>query len=395
MKLQLQSQVATTSSVTLTALALLLASCSLTSEDYAEAPATDVTSMETARTGSSPTPDPEGASTAQTIQSPTRVDEGAAESSGTTASNTPSDPVPAQPVAHATLVTSGRQLLDSCGQPFVVRGVEQIFGEQLPEGNDWVGLIEQIASSGVNAVRILVGDSLTVEDVDALITTVTERGMIAYISPYGDAGMQWLGRPEIITMLTSHERHIIIDAFGEPTFDDRERFISESTAAIRQVREWGYRVPVTVTANQFGRDLPSLLELGSQIIASDPLNNTILGWQAYWSTAGYYQGVYDFSLEEAIQAVAAAPFPIQFGLDRVTDFPSTATADFGTLLAGAEAHGVGWLWWDWYNPYGNENNLTEDGSVAHLTATGNTVINSHVASVQNTAQLPCVSAAPE
>jgi hypothetical protein len=59
-------------------------------------------------------------------------------------------------------------------------------------------------------------------------------------------------------------------------------------------------------------------------------------------------------------------------------------------MAATEAHGVGWLWWDWYNPYGSENNLTVDGTVTQLTATGSSVINTHAASVRNTAQFVCI-----
>jgi len=346
-----------------------------------------VGASETELSGAPSAPSGEGTGNAPTAQIP-------ASESGSTESTPPESvepPTPtANPTQHATLVTSGRKLLDTCGNPFVTRGVEQIFGNQLPQGNDWVGLIEQIAASGVNAVRILAGtDTLALGDVDALIEIASAHGMIAYVSPYGNDGMQWLGEPEVRAMLAKHERHIIIDAFGEPTFDDRDRFVTESTDAIRQVREWGYRVPLTVTANQFGRDLPSLLELGAEIVASDPLNNTVLGWQAYWSSSGYYQNLYGFSLEEAVQAVADAPFPIQLGLDRITDYPATDTADFGALLSATETHGIGWLWWDWYNPYGNENNLTEDGSTARLTPTGNTVINTHEASIQKTSKPAC------
>lgn len=297
------------------------------------------------------------------------------------------------PSSSPTFFTRGRQLFDTCGNPFVVRGVEQIFAEQLPQGNDWVGLIRQIAETGVNAIRVLANtDTLGLSEVDALLDVVGDGGMVAYVTPYGNEAMRWLGRPEVQSMLAEHERHIIIDAFGEPTFDDRARFVSDSTRALRQVREWGYRVPLTVTANQFGRDLPSLLELGAEIIAADPLQNTILGWQAYWGSSGYYHQRYGFTFTEAVEAVAAAPFPIQLGLDRVTDFPSTETADFGALLSGTAAHGIGWLWWDWFNPYGNENNLTEDGSATRLTPTGVTVINEHAASVRNTSRLPCAAA---
>lgn len=327
------------------------------------------------------------------LTSPRGEDEGAAASSSNGAEGEGpgvSEEAPAAGAQQETLHTSGRQLLDTCGNPLVVRGVEQILGEQLPQGNDWAGLLDEIAATGVNAVRILpVTDRLSVDDVDRLLDVVREHGMVAYVTPYGSDNMRWLEGEEVRQMLAKHEKYILIDAFGEPTFDDRERFVADATNAIRTVRSWGYRVPLTVTANQFGRDLPSLLELGAEIVAADPLNNVVLGWQAYWSDTGYYQSHYGMSLTEGVEAAARAPFPIQLGLDRVTDFPSSDTADFGALMSATEAHGIGWLWWDWYNPYGDENNLTEDGSAARLTPTGDTVINSHSASVKNTAELAC------
>jgi hypothetical protein len=299
-------------------------------------------------------------------------------------------PAAASPPARATMTTSGRRLLDSCGDVFVTRGVEQVFGDQLPRGNDWRGLVEQIAATGANAVRILPRtETLSVRDVDALLEVVGEHDMVGYVTPYGSENIGWLGRDEVKAMLGKHEKYIIIDAFGEPTFDDRARFVREATAAIRQVRGWGYRVPLTVTGNQYGRDLPSLLELGDEIIAADPLGNIILGWQAYWGSSGFYEKKYGLSLSQALQAVASAPFPMQLGLDRVTDYPSTETADFATLLAGTESNGVGWLWWDWYNPYGNENNLTTNGLATSLTPTGQTVVKSHAASIARTAKRSC------
>lgn len=304
----------------------------------------------------------------------------------------PGEAEPPAPVPSPFMRTNGKQLLDSCGNVFVTRGVEQIFGEQLPQGNDWAGLVEQIEASGANAIRILpVTDTLSVRDVDRLLEIIGEHHMVGYVTPYGRENIRWLEREDVKAMLAKHERYIIIDAFGEPTFDDRARFIRDSTETIRRVRSLGYRVPLTVTANQYGRDLPSLLELGEQIVAADPLNNTILGWQAYWGSSGFYQQHYGLSLSEAMDAVAKAPFPLQLGLDHVTDYPSSQTADFGFLLSRAEEHGVGWLWWDWYNPYGNENNLTRDGSAERLTSTGEIVLRSHPASVARTAQRACAN----
>jgi hypothetical protein len=89
-----------------------------------------------------------------------------------------------------------------------------------------------------------------------------------------------------------------------------------------------------------------------------------------------------------------APFPIQLGLDHVTDPPSE-TADFEALMTAAQASGIGWLWWDWYNPYGSDNNLSDDGTASNVTAIGRTVVRGHAASIQRTAQRACRSPGPD
>ena len=255
---------------------------------------------------------------------------------------------------------SGNRLLDACGQEFVVRGVEQILGNQLPPGNDWLGLIEEIAASGANAVRVLPGvNTLTVANVDAILTFIGEKGMIAFVDPLNSPD-DWYARADVKAMLKKHESFLIIDAYGEPQYDDIEKWRGEAKEALVHMRALGYEVPFTVYANQFGRGLPSLFDYGAEILAADPLHNTFLGWQAYWGNTGYYQETYGYSLTEAVDAIAASGLPIQMGLDHITDLPSTE-ADYGTLMQAAEENGVGWLWWDFYNPYGAENNLTVDG----------------------------------
>ncbi|HTV23416.1 MAG TPA: cellulase family glycosylhydrolase, partial [Polyangiaceae bacterium] len=179
----------------------------------------------------------------------------------------------AAPAQAANMQVSGRQLLDACGQPFVVRGVEQILGNQLPPGNDWVGLVDQISKSGANAVRIVTSVStLSVANVDQVLTLVGQKGMVAFIDPLNDDS--WLARSDVKTMLKKHEAYIIIDAYGEPQYDDRDAWFNEAVEALDYVRSLGYKVPLTVTANQFGRDLPSLFELGADILAADSGHNT-------------------------------------------------------------------------------------------------------------------------
>jgi hypothetical protein len=310
------------------------------------------------------------------------------ETSSVDPTDEPSPGPSSEPVHSDTMRVSGRQLLDSCGQPFVVRGVEQILGNQLPEGNDWIGIVREIASTGANAVRILPGvNTLSLDDIDEVLTFIGEQGMVAFIDPL-NGPEDWYAQDDVRAMLKKHESFLIIDAYGEPQYDDVEQWRTEAKAALVHMRALGYTVPFTVYANQFGRGLPSLFDYGAEILAADPLHNTFLGWQAYWGNTGYYQEHYGYSLSEAVDAIVDSGLPIQMGLDHITDLPSTE-ADYGTLMQSAEAHGVGWLWWDFYNPYGSENNLSQDGSADNLTATGAAVLETHEASVSKTAKLTC------
>lgn len=297
------------------------------------------------------------------------------------------EPAPA-PVPSNTMRVSGRQLLDACGQPFVVRGVEQILGNQLPEGNDWLGIVREIAATGSNAVRILPGvNTLTTQNVDEILTFIGAQGMVAFIDPLNSPD-DWYARDDVRAMLKKHERFLIIDAYGEPQYDDIDKWRAEAKEALVHMRALGYEVPFTVYANQFGRGLPSLFDYGAEILAADPLHNSFLGWQAYWGNNGYYQQHYGYTLSEAVDAIVASGLPIQMGLDHITDMPSTE-ADYGTLMRGAQDNGIGWLWWDFYNPYGAENNLSHDGTAENLTTTGGDVLDTHPASVANTATRAC------
>jgi hypothetical protein len=210
--------------------------------------------------------------------------------------------------------------------------------------------------------------------------------MIAFLDPLN--GDDWLARADVMAMLKKHESYLIIDAYGEPQYDDRDQWRAEAIAALQHYRDLGYLVPLTVTANQFGRDLPSLLVHGDEILAADPLDNAFLGWQAYWGQGGYYQDTYGMTLSEAVVAIVDSGLPIQMGLDFITDLPDE-TADYQTLMTEAQAHGIGWLWWDFFNPYGWENDLSEDGTASNLSSMGSIVLKGHAASIANTAHLRC------
>jgi hypothetical protein len=293
--------------------------------------------------------------------------------SGSSDDASPSEPTtPEKPVQTAnTLHTEGRYLLDTCGKRFVVRGVEQVFGLGIGDVNgSFDNLVDEIAKSGANAVRVLPNlEQLGVPELDAIFKRITGHGMVIFLSP-GDRN--WFAQADVQTLLDKYKGSLIVDAFQEPNYDDRTRWQSDAISAVQAVRDMGYTVPVTVLANQYGRDLPALLQNGANVVSADPLENTILGWQAYWGNTGWYQANYGMSLAEAVQTIGKQSFPIQAGIDGFAD-PGDAM-DYVSTMQQSQTDNVGWLWWDWYNPFGPSNNLTADGSAANLTTLGKSVV---------------------
>lgn len=302
-------------------------------------------------------------------------------------------PPPAKPSAGQasdTLRVSGRTLLDTCGQPFVARGVENFLWKGTDFGPTLEGVVDEIAETGANAVRLLPdldsygGEAITA--VDKLITTATSRGMVVYLSIGADKRARFY-EPAFKQMLDKHKKWLIIDLYGEPTFDDRARWKQETLQAIREFRSAGYTVPVTMIANQGGRDLDVLLSDGDEVVAADSAHNTILGWQAYWGEKGFYMDHYGMSLEDALDQIAALDYPVQIGILQWAD--GDDQLDYRALMAMAERHRVGWLWWDFFLPPNTSNSLSTNGTAESLSPWGQTVIRSDPNGIARTAKKAC------
>ncbi|HEY5957741.1 MAG TPA: IPT/TIG domain-containing protein [Polyangiaceae bacterium] len=288
---------------------------------------------------------------------------------------------------HLTMWTDGQVLRDTCEQAIVLRGVQQSLGKQLPQGNDWARLMDEIAASGANAVRIQVETAaLNLPDVTAVVARIFSHNMVAIVSPDNRA---WYSNPSVATSLAKYRSRLIFDAYY-PSFDDRTRFVKEAKAAVAQIRAYGYVAPLLVSTNAYGRDLPAALNYGAEIIAADPVHNVVIAWDAYWGNSGTYQTRYGMSLTAGIAAAAGAAFPILMGLTLITDSsPVTQYLDYDAALTAAQANGTGWLWWDFFNPYGNQNDLSADGTANRWTTLGARVVNTHPGGLSHTANWSC------
>lgn len=297
-------------------------------------------------------------------------------------------PTPALPAATSskTLRTDGARILDTCGQPFVARGMEQLAAKPFSRDGTYETLVAELVKTGSNAVRLLPRiDEVSASDIDKMLTAFAAQRVVVYISP-GDRS--WFARPEIRTVLLKHEKGLILDAFQEPDYNDVNRWRNETKAAIAEVRAAGYTCPITVLVNHYGRDLKSGLTHGQEIVDTDSAHNTIIGWQAYWGKSGYYQSVNNMSLAQGVEAAAKNKFPVQVGIDLNAD--ADDEMDYREVMAAAQKHGVSWLWWNFWNQWdGWNNNASNDGSAENLTAAGQVVVHSDANSIEKTAKKAC------
>jgi hypothetical protein len=294
----------------------------------------------------------------------------------------------------------GKQLLDSDGAPFLARGIEGWFG---PNGQaNMPTLVDAIATHGFNAVRLqLLTNDLT--KIEPLIQRFHAKGMVVYLTDSVIPGVtDWFGLPATQAMIDRNKRNLVIDATIEEGGDgespgDVTTWLAEQKAVITRFRNWGYTQPLTIGTPNAGRYLKGLLDHGQELVDHDPLHSLVLNCQMYWgaySGSFSYQGLSGFpagnpGVLQAVAAVSAKPFLIQFGLDASDSGGNWAAVPYDLLMTEAQAKGIGTMWWQWKDPGANDPNslVTNQLDANSLTALGDIVINTHPASIKKTSKL--------
>jgi hypothetical protein len=277
-----------------------------------------------------------------------------------------------------TLRVQGRYLLDTCGNPLVIRGVEQPMAEPFRAWTDPATLeatIDQIALTGANAVRLLFditpGEAMHLDDpanVERIIAAAAARHLVVYLTggsytwlpdpdgSYRSSYRAWLGQDAMKAIVNRYKKWVIVDAGGENDAPNRQSWRDQVIGDILAFRAMGYTVPLVTIGPTAGRDLPAILEFGAAIEQADPLHNTIIGWQAYWGSSNWWQGYFGdqqglsspSSIPNGIAVAATKDFPIQVGLDYRADPNEICDYQSGMRVAGE--NNVGWLWWAYYHP---------------------------------------------
>lgn len=288
----------------------------------------------------------------------------------------------------------GRHLYDPCGEKVVMRGVEA--GHATPYWVDGSNTVSEIAKTGSNTVRILVSyppadkygsdlGYLNMQQTENLIKLALSKQMLPDVA-IGDNRPETFLKPEVKEVLMRYQDKIVIHALGEQTQGNVNQWVTDSKAGIASLRAAGYTAPLFVLANDYGRNLPTILNRGKEVFDSDPLKNVVFGWQAYWGQPGnYYQNLYGMSLDQGMARVRDFPYPIQVGLMRNSEvwIDPSQIVDYKLAMTRAKEYEISWLWWDWVISQ-SSGSISTSGSYSNLSSVGREVAVTHAGSIQNT-----------
>ncbi len=263
-----------------------------------------------------------------------------------------------------TLQVSDRNILDRCGNPLVLRGLEQnqtvnVNGGTVINGS-WDAVVDQLNTTRANEMRIILED-VNVAQTRQMVERAVSKNLVVEIH----SSIGYYSQSAVQQMVAANKTHLILGIFGEPAYNNRTQWQQETMSALQTIRALGYDAPVLIMANNYGRDLPSVLQYGQTLVNADPLHRVIMGWQAYWGASNWYQNLYGMTFQQAITQIAAQHFPIQVGLTYNADAPADPI-NYQLLMSLTRTNNISTHFWDYYSRNSLDQNKLVSCNLANL-----------------------------
>lgn len=282
--------------------------------------------------------------------------------------------VPAEAVYPSVLHVSGNQLVDTFGNPVILKGVMIPDPYRLArEGRFKQSLIDEIRATGANIVRVPVHPENWQHDadylwryLDPLVTWAGDAGMYVIIDLHfigniatgaGDQ-MPDLDQPAAVfaqqfwssvASYFSDAPHVMFELYNEPANISAETWRESCAELVSLIRSLGVTQPLLIGGVEYARDLSWVLE--------NPLEDTKLVYTSHIYPA-HSKSRWDHWFGEVAQRYPVLITEWGF-LDaqemQGPDYLAGSVETYGEpLLAYLEEHGIGWVacWYDdeWLPP---------------------------------------------
>jgi mannan endo-1,4-beta-mannosidase len=278
------------------------------------------------------------------------------------------------------LHVSGRDIVESGGQTFVMRGVNH---EHTWFANETDSFAD-IKAKGANTVRVVLSGGRwtanSAADVANVISLCKQNKLICVLEDhdttgYGEDGAAytldqavnyWIG---LKSVLVGQEDYISINIGNEPIGNTNAgQWTSATVAAIQKMRSNGFQHLLMVDAPNWGQDWTYVMRDNAQtVLDADSQHNTVLSIHMYavFNTAASITSYLDTFRSKGWPLVIGE-FGWQFGSGEVDD---------QTLMAEAVARNLGYLGWSWAGNNDPILDMTVNFDPNQLTTWGQRVFN--------------------
>lgn len=245
----------------------------------------------------------------------------------------------------------GNKLLDANGNEFIMRGVNHAHAWF---ANNDVKALEGIAATGANTVRIVLSDGVEYNKdsaamVAALVSKCKSLNMIAVLEVHDGTGSNdpamieaatafWI---EVKEGLIGNEAYAILNIVNEWQGNYNKKDYEETYCkAVKELRDAGICNTILIDSSGWGQQPKSVVECGQNILAADPLGNTMFAIHMY-GTAGKNAD----TIKKNIDSVRELDLCVcigEFGWNH-----SDGDVDEDYIMQYCNEIGVGYLAWSW------------------------------------------------
>ena len=299
----------------------------------------------------------------------------------------------ATPMARGFFV-DGRTLRDRCGEPVVLRGVNEMV--IYTQSQDGLPTFPELARSGANSVRITWNTTGPVGKLDAVMGNAIANQLIPMVvlneatgnlGRVGEEVDYWV-RDDVVATIKKYEDKALVNIANEAGDGSvtQAAFTSVYQDAIARMRSAGIHTPLVIDGSQWGQNIDMLQAVGPGLITFDPDHNLIFSVHTYWDDPS------------GARVTAEIDQSVSMGLPLIVgEFAHHAVAGCGaapfaykTLLALAQRSQIGFFPWSWGTVTNNDCrndqpfDMTTDGTFAGLQGWGAEVAVTDPNSIQKT-----------
>jgi mannan endo-1,4-beta-mannosidase len=299
----------------------------------------------------------------------------------------------AAPTARGFFV-DGRTLRDRCGEPVVLRGVNEMV--IYTQSQDGLPTFPEMARSGANSVRITWNTTGPVAKLDSVMGNAIANQMIPMVvlneatgdlSRVGQEVDYWV-RDDVVATIQKYEDKALVNIANEAGDGSvtQAAFTSVYQDAIQRMRSAGIHTPLVIDGSQWGQNIDMLQAVGPGLITFDPDHNLLFSVHTYWDDPS------------GARVTAEIDQSVSMGLPLIVgEFAQHAVAGCGaapfaykTLLALAQRSQIGFFPWSWGTVTNNDCrddqpfDMTTDGTFAGLQGWGAEVAVTDPNSIQKT-----------